>query len=120
MITNTIAKAAMTQRQFVDYMADMAGIRVEDAQKAYNIVIHAIKQAVAEGYLLKLYGFGQFYPQLHRGHQMQFTDGSKPMGDYLVLKFSASSSLNKRIRNKETLVISHKPKAERDAVKPQT
>lgn len=104
MVTNTVAKACMQKPEFVSYIARLGGVPVAEANRAYALVINGIKQAMEERYLLKLHGFGEFYPQLHRAHSMQFMKDAKPMGDYLVVKFSAALSLNRRLRSGRPLV----------------
>ncbi len=106
MKNNACTNKSMTQRQFIAYIANMAGVEVEVAKEAYEMVVSGIKQAMSDGFILKLYGFGHFYPQLHRGHQMQFSGNGRAMGDYLVVKFSAAGSLNRRIRNGEPVAVS--------------
>lgn len=89
----------MTMQEFVDWMAAQNGMSREEATQAYCAVINGIKHAVSNGMRLQLYGFGTFYLQLHKGHKMQFQPTQNTTDDYLVLKFSASSSLNKHIRD---------------------
>ena len=89
----------MTMPEFVDWMAAQNGMSREEATQAYCAVINGIKYAVSNGMRLQLYGFGTFYLQLHKGHKMQFQPTQNTTDDYLVLKFSASSSLNKHIRD---------------------
>lgn len=97
---NSMAKQDnnMTMQEFVDEIEIDNGMTKEEATMAYRAVINGIKKAVANGRRLQLYGFGTFYLQLHKGHKMQFQPTKNQTDDYLVLKFSASSSLNKHIR----------------------
>lgn len=90
---------SMTMQEFVDWMAEQNNMTREEATQAYCAVINGIKYATANGMRLQLYGFGTFYLQLHKGHKMQFQPTKNITDDYLVLKFSASSSLNKHIRD---------------------
>ena len=89
----------MTMQEFVDWIAAENNMAREEATQAYCAVINGIKRAVANGIRLQLYGFGIFYLQLHKGHKMQFQPLQNTTDDYLVLKFSASSSLNRHIRD---------------------
>lgn len=89
----------MTMQEFVDWIALQNGMSRDEATQAYGAVINGIKKAIANGKRLQLYGFGIFYLQLHKGHKMQFQPKQNTTDDYLVLKFSASSSLNKHIRD---------------------
>lgn len=89
----------MTMQEFVNAIAEKNEMTKEDAAQAYHAVINGIKEFVANGKKLQLYGFGCFYLQLHKGHKMQFQPNKNETDDYLVLKFSASSSLNKHIRD---------------------
>lgn len=89
----------MTMQEFVDWIAEENEMTRAEATQAYCAVINGIKKAVANGARLQLYGFGIFYLQLHKGHKMQFQPLQNTTDDYLVLKFSASSSLNRHIRD---------------------
>ncbi|MDL5199565.1 hypothetical protein [Streptomyces sp. ALI-76-A] len=46
-----------------------------------------------------LTSFGRFYRQDHKGHKVRF--GKSDVDNYVVLKFSASSSFNRRLGGNE-------------------
>mgnify|MGYP001082381513 CR=1 FL=1 len=78
----------MKTSEFIRFIADENDMTLDEAKRSYWAVVTAIKALVTKGVDLQLRGFGRFYLQLHT-----------PMPDYLVLKFSASTSVNKHIRD---------------------
>ena len=91
----------MKTSEFIQFIAKENDMDMDDAKRAYWAVVTAIKALVAKGVDLQLRGFGRFYLQLHKGQCPQFQDGVNrtPMPDYLVLKFSASTSVNRYMRD---------------------
>lgn len=91
----------MKTSEFIRFIADENDMTLDEAKRSYWAVVTAIKALVTKGVDLQLRGFGRFYLQLHKGQCPQFQDGVNrtPMPDYLVLKFSASTSVNKHIRD---------------------
>ena len=86
----------MNRTELIHYMAEKNGVELSEAQKAYAMTTEAIRDIVASGIKLSLSGFGVFYLQRHRGHPVQFQSGATATQDYLVFKFSASNTLNKK------------------------
>ncbi len=67
------------------------------ADEIINVTKHGVK--------LSLTGFGAFYAQKHKGHPVQFSDSSETVDDYVVLKFSSSNVMNKRLRDDENTCL---------------
>ena len=69
------------------------------ANAVYTAMIDRIFHEVANGNQIVLQGFGSFYLNEHKGHPVQFrVDDSPVLSDYLVLKFSATKTANRRAR----------------------
>lgn len=88
----------VSRQQFLDYVAAKNGVTVDSLVTAYDMIFDGIYDIVKSNKRLCLNGFGTFYLQMHKGHQMQFGCDVKS-DDYAVFKFSASNTLNKRIRS---------------------
>lgn len=93
-----VEASVMNKNGLIEYMSEVYGISRNDAAEAYNMVISSIKDVVTRGFNLRLVGFGMFYLQKHKGNPIQFHAQNKTNDDYLVFKFSASSTLNRSIR----------------------
>lgn len=71
----------------------------------YDTFVNCTKDVVYSGKDLSLTGFGSFTLKLHKGHPVQFenpdeaNDGRVKVGDYVVLKFTASDVLMNDVRN---------------------
>ena len=89
----------MNKNGLIEYMSDVYSVSRSDAADAYNMVINSIRDVVTHGFNLRLVGFGLFYLQKHKGNPIQFHAKNKTNEDYLVFKFSASSTLNRSIRS---------------------
>lgn len=63
----------------------------------YQAMLEEMLEIFGRGEYLVLRGLGRFYPQIHRGHQVQFVKGKSSINDYAVLKFSASPDVNKSL-----------------------
>ena len=69
------------------------------ANAVYSAMIDRIFCEVAQGNQIVLQGFGSFYLNEHKGHPVQFKADDNPvLSDYLVLKFSATKTANRRAR----------------------
>lgn len=94
----------LSKRDFIAYIANLNNITLQEAGRAYDIVIGGIIDAAKAGLNLSLMGFGVFYLQDHNGHPVQFKGENKTAGErtytpkYKVFKFSASKALNIAIR----------------------
>ncbi|MFD9867500.1 hypothetical protein ACFXI8_23745 [Streptomyces niveus] len=63
--------------------------------KVYRSLLGELTDAVNSGEVVVLTSFGRFYRQDHKGHKVRF--GKSNVDAYVVLKFSASSSFNRRL-----------------------
>lgn len=100
MSTNTAAPGRVSKREFIARTAQRAGVPSTVTTAVYEALIEEILAVVGEGRSLTLTGFGRFYPQEHRGHSVRFSngpDGEGRIGDYRVLKFSATRDTNRRL-----------------------
>lgn len=81
-------------------IAERTGFSVHDVKTIYDAFVdEVIAQAVA-GNTVVLNGFGTFYVQSHKGHPIRFESfrHKGAISDYLVFKFSASHSMNDKLR----------------------
>lgn len=85
-VNRTVLVARVSQR---------LGTEPEVVAGVLNAFLEEITEIVSEGGSLVLHGFGKFYRQDRKGHAVHF--GKDHIGDYPVLKFSASRSVNKEI-----------------------
>lgn len=91
----------MNKRGLITYLARTNDVSYCEAETMYEAVMGAIRDTVASNVRVSLAGFGVFYLQTHRGQKVQFRDrdpAGVSVGDYLVFKFSASKTLNRRLR----------------------
>jgi DNA-binding protein HU-beta len=97
------------KRDFLSQVAERSHIPVKTVTRVYDTILEELMEIATRGDQLMLTGFGKFYPQAHKGHQVQFAgkEGAEEIPDYHVLKFSATRTVNK--------ALSGKP-VERDAV----
>ncbi|MEB7447904.1 HU family DNA-binding protein [Arthrobacter koreensis] len=96
----------VNKREFLVRVARRAGVPVRVATDVYEAVIEEILEIVENGDRLTLTGFGKFYPQKHKGHRVQRineegklegSENPETVGDYAVLKFSATRAVNRKI-----------------------
>lgn len=93
----------VNKRDYVSRVARRAGVPVRVASLVYEAAVDELLEIVGGGGRLTLTGLGKFYPQAHKGHRARTKfkegDGGKEVEveDYAVLKFSATSSVNKGI-----------------------
>ncbi|ROR75982.1 DNA-binding protein [Plantibacter flavus] len=92
----------LAKRQLLARVAHETGIPYSVATKLYEEMIAQILASVGEGIPVTLTGFGRFYAQGHKGHRVQFADqdGSTKVNNYAVLKFSATSAVNRKVYRK--------------------
>lgn len=91
----------VSKREFLAQVANSADIPLRTVSRVYDAMLAEMMDTMRRGDQLMLTGFGKFYPQAHKGHRVQFAeDGSKEIPDYLVLKFSATRSVNKALLEK--------------------
>lgn len=89
----------VSKREYISRIAKRAGVPVRTAAAVYAAAIEELVLVVSSGERLTLTGFGKFYPQEHKGHKVRFAavSGGDHIGDYTVLKFSATRDVNRRI-----------------------
>lgn len=92
------APEKVSRREFTARFARRAGVPLATANKVYAAMIEELVELTGKGNSVTLTGFGRFYPQLHKGHSVQFSDGSGGQVEpYAVLKFSATRETNKEM-----------------------
>ncbi|MFD4943064.1 HU family DNA-binding protein [Streptomyces sp. NPDC058409] len=85
----------ISKREFISRVATRSGLPVRVVNNVYKSLLGELTGAVSCGETVVLTGFGRFYRQAHKGHKVRF--GKSNVDDYVVLKFSASSSFNRRL-----------------------
>lgn len=101
--TTESAEARVNKREYLNRIARRAGVPVRVASLVYDAAVEELIEIVSQGEKLTLTGFGKFYPQKHKGHRVRvgFGDGEggedSEVGDYNVLKFSATRAVNLKI-----------------------
>jgi len=91
-------KEKVTRKQLLEDVAQKSGVDVAVVNQVYNSLVDCIVNMASEGNHLSLTGFGNFYRQTHKGHPVQFESPGSIVPDYALLKFSASDTINKRLR----------------------
>ncbi|MFK0179681.1 HU family DNA-binding protein [Streptomyces xanthochromogenes] len=89
----------VTKRQFISRVATNSGLPVRVVNRVYESLLGELTSAVNCGEKVVLTSFGRFYRQDHKGHKVRF--GKDVIDDYAVLKFSASSTFNRRLEGDE-------------------
>ncbi|MEV8600977.1 HU family DNA-binding protein [Streptomyces griseoviridis] len=91
----TTTNPRVSKREFISRVATRSGLPVRTVSKVYESLLGELTGAVSCGETVVLTSFGRFYRQDHKGHKVRF--GKSDVDDYVVLKFSASSSFNRRL-----------------------
>lgn len=91
----TTTNPRVSKRKFISRVATRSGLPVRVVKKVYESLLGELTGAVSCGETVVLPSFGRFYRQDHKGHKVRF--GKSDIDDYVVLKFSASSGLNRRL-----------------------
>ncbi|MEU7156119.1 HU family DNA-binding protein [Streptomyces chrestomyceticus] len=89
----------VNKRAFISRVAARSGLPIQTVSKVYESLLGELTGAVSCGETVVLKSFGRFYRQDHKGHKVHF--GKSNIDDYTVLKFSASSSFNRRLGSNE-------------------
>lgn len=92
-------KEKVTRKQLLEQVAQDSGVDVAVVNQVYNSLVDCIVESVSAGNHMSLTGFGNFYRQTHKGHPVQFESSDSIVQDYALLKFSASDTINKRLRS---------------------
>ncbi|WP_295780036.1 HU family DNA-binding protein [uncultured Microbacterium sp.] len=92
----------VSKREFVQRVSQRTGLSLRVTQLAYDAIFDEILDLVNAGNRVTLTGFGRFYAQSHKGHDVVLNIRDDPQArgrvdDYAVLKFSATREVNKRI-----------------------
>lgn len=88
----------MTKTKLIQAVSKRTGIDASTVRAVYAAIVDEIITTTRSGRSVMLTGFGRFY-RLHKaGHTVQFTkSGTGAVPGYDVLKFSASSTLNRSL-----------------------
>lgn len=89
----------VSKRDFISRVATRSELPIRVVSKVYESLLGELTGAVSCGETVVLTSFGRFYRQDHKGHKVRF--GKSDVDDYVVLKFSASSSFNRRLGENE-------------------
>lgn len=95
----TTTNPRVSKREFISRVATRSGLPTRVVKKVYESLLGELTGAVSRGETVVLTSFGRFYRQDHKGHKVRF--GKSRVDDYVVLKFSASSSFNRRLGGDE-------------------
>ncbi len=92
----------VSKREFIQRVSKRAGLSPTVTQMAYEAIFGEILDLVNAGNRVTLTGFGKFYAQSHKGHNVVLNIRDNPenrgrVEDYSVLKFSATREVNKRV-----------------------
>ncbi|MFJ4037754.1 HU family DNA-binding protein [Microbacterium sp. NPDC090007] len=92
----------VSKREFVQRVSKRTGLSLRVTQLAYDAIFDEILDLVNAGNRVTLTGFGKFYAQSHKGHDVVLNIRDDPnarghVDDYAVLKFSATREVNKRV-----------------------
>lgn len=85
----------ITKRDFIARVAETSGQSSRVVATVYESIIATLLDAVTDGEIVELTGFGSFRKQHHQGHKVRF--GRTSIGEYTVMRFKASRSTNRRI-----------------------
>lgn len=92
-------KNRVNKRAFITQVARRASVSYDVASNVYRAAVDEMLDLMSCDKVLSLSGFGSFYPQIHKGHPVQFDkDMKRAVSDYMVLKFSASKTANQQLR----------------------
>lgn len=96
----------VSKRPFIAAIAARVDLPVKTTSKVYEAMLVELLEVVARGDRLVLTGFGGFHKQVHKGHKVQFADadGGAEIGDYSVLKFSATRETNRKLDEPAKLI----------------
>ncbi|MFJ8212573.1 HU family DNA-binding protein [Streptomyces sp. NPDC096033] len=95
----TMKTPRVNKREFISRVATRSKLPIRVVNQVYESLLSELTGAVSCGEAVVLTSFGRFYRQDHKGHKVRF--GKSNVDDYVVLKFSASSSFNRRLGGNE-------------------
>ena len=64
----------------------------------FNSMMEEAGDIICSGQNISIHGFGTFYLAMHAGHPVRFKSDKHQMKEYVVLKFKASDTFVKRVR----------------------
>ena len=86
-----------TKRPFITRLCEKKGCTVKEASVIYEMFIATLMDEILAGNKVILTGFGDFMLKSHKGHKIRFSKNDV-IDEYLTLKFSASNTLNRQLR----------------------
>lgn len=92
-------KKKINKHDFIERVAQKCSVPKKTVQLVYDTAVDEMCDSVCHGEELSFTGFGSFALKKHKGHPVQFDAKNDTVKDYMVLKFSPSDILMKRIRN---------------------
>ena len=93
-------KQKVNKNEFIDIIAKDKNMDAGTVKTVYDAIIGTLTDIVCDGQSLSLTGFGTFSLKEHKGHPVQFEAKTESVGNYKVLKFTASDVLMSRIRDR--------------------
>lgn len=95
---HTVPDDRMTKTELVRTVSQKTGVDTPTVRAVYTAIVEEIISVVRRGGTVMLTGFGRFYRLRKAGHAVQFIkSGKSRIKGYDVLKFSASSTLNRSL-----------------------
>lgn len=93
----TGVRQRISKLEFLRRVGQRAEQPANVVSEVYEAIIAELVDGVTRGDDVVLTAFGRFYRQDHKGHKVRF--GKDDVEGYSVLKFSASPSVNRRLRD---------------------
>lgn len=84
---------------FTSAVSKRSGLTKDVVGVVCDAAIEETKDIVMRGDCLAITGFGTFSVQKHKGHPVQFGDGSMAVRPYSVFKFSPSNVFSRKLRD---------------------
>ena len=117
-MNNMDSNTKITKRPFITKLAEKKEYSPKEASDIYELFIDTLVSEVLKGNEVMLTGFGSFSLKCHKGHPIKFIKKEKSqINEYLVLKFTASNTLSKKLRkceNNKILIAKIKEKADKN------
>lgn len=83
------------KQRFLEELSHATGMGLDEVSTVYEAMIDIVVDHAVNNRDVMLTGFGRFYPLNHKGHKVRFGTEGAEIKDYMVLKFSASRTMNK-------------------------
>ena len=104
------ANSKITKRPFITKLCEKKGYTAKEASDIYELFMDTLIEELFKGNEVTLTGFGNFALKLHKGHKIRFSQNEN-ISEYLTLKFTASHTLNKKLREPDNQKLIKKIKA---------